>query len=226
MPYNSIISNSGQTFTVPAAGTAQPLIPLEYSKEIVKILPAESAVLTNCKHVNMGSSVTQMPVLDVLPEAKWLSNAGVATPGEPGEEGSYKAQAQTTTVGWKGVQLIAQAVATIAVIPKVTLMDSGYPIWEEVTPYIAAALGQKLDASALFGLESPFAAPALIPAALAAENIEVAGTHTKEEGSLANDISQLFSLVEAGSGFPSRLRSRAVRRRYSCAMRVPPSARS
>jgi hypothetical protein len=201
MAYNSIINGGPQTYATPAAETAQALIPLEYANDIIDLLPAQSTARKKFQQVNMGHSTLQVPVLDVLPKAYWVGNQGITSPSTPGAE-NYGALEQTTEMGWKGVQLVAQELAVDVPIPKVTLADSMFPIWEQVVPKVAAALALALDAATLFGYESPFTGvPALIPASIKAGNVETKGTHTTEEGGLAHDVSSLFNQVEAESGF-------------------------
>jgi hypothetical protein len=200
MAYNSIINGGPQTYSSGAPETAQSLIPLEYANEIVSLVPAQSVALKSFRRYNMGHSVLQIPVLDALPSAEWVSNQGFASPSTPAEE-AYGALEETTEAGWKGVQLTAETLAVNVPISRITLADSGFPIWSEVVPLVAGALARKLDASTLFGYSSPFTAPALVPAAVAAGQVETKGTHTAEEGGLAHDVSQLFNAVEAVSGF-------------------------
>jgi Phage capsid family len=214
MAYNSLITNSpGQAYGAPTPETAQALIPLEYANEIISLVPAQSVARKLFRNINMGHSTLQVPVLDVLPNAYWVNNQGIATPGEAGKEGSYKALQETTNMGWKGVMLTAQTLAVDVPIPKVMLADSQFPIWAEVVPQVAAKLGLALDAACIFGYNSPFAAPALVPAAVSAGAVETQGTHSAAEGAIAHDISALFNLVEAESGFnPSgAIASRSLR---------------
>jgi hypothetical protein len=196
MAYNSIIN------TTSSAPNAAPLVPIEYYGKIIEATTAQSVAKQLFLNMPMGSATLSVPVLDSLPEAYWVSNAGTASPGTHGSAGTYGALSQTSNLGWKGVVLQAQELAVDVPIAKVTLADSMFPIEEVIVPKIAEALALKLDRSVFFDQESPFSAPALVPAAVAAGNVFTAGTASKENGSLANDIAQLFSLVEAGSGFP------------------------
>lgn len=202
--YNSIINGQtgGGAPALPGStsNSAGPLIPLEYANEIISLIPAQSVSRKLFRNFNMGHSMLQVPVLDVLPKAYWVNNEGRAEPSTPSAK-AYKALQQTTESQWKGVQLTANTLAVDVPIPRVTLADSMFPIWAEVVPLVAGALALALDAATIFGYGSPFVAPAIIPASQSAGNAYTLGTAAQAEGGLANDISQLFNLVEASSGF-------------------------
>lgn len=189
--YNSLITGVTGGGVAPASPDAGPLIPLQYADQIISLIPAQSVARKLFRTVNMGHQMLSVPVLDVLPQAEWVDNPPKAEEGGIG----------TTSEAWKAVQLTAQTVAVNVPIPRTVLADSMFPIWSEVVPHVAAALGQALDKAVVFGQNSPFAAPALVPGAIAVGNVYTAGTNSAEHGSLANDIAQLLGLVEAGSGF-------------------------
>lgn len=201
MAYNSIVSQSGSNGIAPNAPSAAPLIPLEYSQEIINLMPASSVALQSFRKINMGHAALQVPVLDAIGAAYWVNNNGTAAPGTAGSAGTYSGLIQTTSQAWKGVQLVAQELAVIVPVPNTLLQDSMFPVWDEITPIVASEMARALDSAVFFGLNSPFTAPALVPAALAAGNVYTLGTAAQDDGGLANDISQAFSLVEYNSGF-------------------------
>jgi hypothetical protein len=136
---------------------AEALVPEQVSQEVIKAVTQESAALQLCRNARMSSKVFRQPVLSTLPVAYWVE-------GEPGLK-------QTTAAAWKGVELIAEEIASILPIPQAVVDDSGYPIWDEVRPAMAESVAQKLDAAVFAGDEKPGSWPeAIIPAAIDAGN--------------------------------------------------------
>lgn len=132
MPYNSLISRDASN---------DPLVPEPVSAQVIQELPAASALLQRARRVNLSSKTQRMPVLDVLPLAYWVG-------GDTGLK-------QTTSQDWKNVDLIVEELAAIVPIPEAYLDDSQVPIWDEVRPRMVEAIGQKIDAAALFGTDKP-----------------------------------------------------------------------
>lgn len=146
--YNEIVDSS-------KAGAA--LIPDEISKEIIKDAPRSSAILSRARQVRLSRRKTTQPVLDALPKAYWVN----------GEKGMK----QTTAATWGGLNITAEELATIVVIPDALVDDTDINLWDEVKPYIAAAMGAAVDAAVIFGVDKPASFPtSLFEAAQAAGN--------------------------------------------------------
>ncbi len=172
--YNSLISRDA---------SSDPLIPEEVSDEILQEMPTKSFLLENAHRVRMSNKTQRQPVLDVLPTAYWVS-------GDSGMK-------QTSSVDWKNVQLVAEELAVIVPIPEAYLDDAQVPIWDEVRPRIVEAMGAKVDAAGLFGVDKPASWPYSIHhSALAAGNYVVGGTGED----LAVDVSALGEKI-AKDGF-------------------------
>jgi len=140
-----------------------PLIPTPVSDQIIQEMPTSSFLLAQGGQVRMPSKSQRQPVLDVLPTAYWVS-------GDTGMK-------QTSAVDWKNVTLVAEELAVIVPIPEAYLDDAQVPLWDEVRPRIVEALGAKVDAAGLFGLDKPASWPAAIyPSLVAAGNTVRAGT--------------------------------------------------
>ena len=154
MPFNTSISRDNSD---------DPLIPVPVSAQILQEMPTQSFMLQRAGQVRMSTKSQRQPVLDVLPMAYWVS-------GDTGMK-------QTTSVDWKNVSLVAEELAVIVPIPEAYLDDAQVPIWDEVRPRIVEAIGAKLDAAAMFGVDKPASWPgAIYPSAVAAGNTVRAGT--------------------------------------------------
>ncbi|HEY9373814.1 phage major capsid protein [Streptomyces sp.] len=182
MPFNSLISRDASN---------DPLVPTPVSAEIIQELPAASALLQRARNVPMSSKTQRQPVLDVLPLAYFVG-------GDTGLK-------QTTAQDWKNVDLVAEEIAAIVPIPEAYLDDAQMPIWEQVRPRLVEAIGAKLDAAGLFGLDKPSTWPAAVyQSAVAAGNAVISGTG----GDFAVDVATAAGKVAedgfAVNGFMSR----------------------
>lgn len=132
MPYDSVIDRASNTAIE---------IPEQVAGEVLKEATASSTVMQLARKVRMSSKTYRQPVLDVLPDAYWVS-------GDTGLK-------QTTEVEWDNVYLTAEALAVLVVVPDEFLQDATIPIWSEVRPLVAEAFGRKIDNAALWGLDKP-----------------------------------------------------------------------
>ena len=149
-------------------GAEAGLIPVAYSREIIESAVAQSMVLSTFRRITMPTGVQNLPVLDVLPVAKWVTGeVSSATP----DAGVKPATEQR----WKGLVLTAEEVAAIVVIPEAVLEDASINLWNEITPRLGEAIGLALDLAAFLGTNKPASWPtAIIPASVAAGNVVVA----------------------------------------------------
>lgn len=145
----------GYTDFIARAGVGG-IIPVEYSKEILKSAPDFSVVMKLGRRLrDMNASEKVLPVLDVLPEAYFVSERANSTPGGA----SFK---QATKAGWDDKKLTAEEIACIVPIPEATLEDAarnGTDIWAEILPSIQEAIGGVFDAAALFDVGAPTSWP-------------------------------------------------------------------
>lgn len=190
MAVNDIIT---RTETGEGSGT---LVPEAERKEIIKGLPAASAVLQLARRVNMSTKTERQPVLSALPAAYWVT-------GDTGLK-------QTTKAEWANKSLVAEELAVIVPVPENLIADSAYDIFGELRPLIVEAMGVKLDQAALFGTDAPAGiTEAIVPDAIAAGNTYDIDT----AGDVAEDINQVMALVEddgfAVNGFAARTRLKA-----------------
>jgi HK97 family phage major capsid protein len=154
MPYNSLISRNDM------GG----LIPVEYSREIIKATVEQSAVLRLARRLaDMPTNTRVLPVISALPAAYFVT-------GDTGLK-------QTTEVNWQGVTLTAEELAVIVPIPQAALDDANYPIWDEIKPALVEALGLAIDQAILFGTNKPASWPTdLLNGATAASNTVALGS--------------------------------------------------
>lgn len=138
-----------QTFTGEGSSsitrsTAEALIPVQESHDIIQGVVEQSAVLQRGRRLaNMTAAQYKMPVLDMLPVAYFVN-------GEGGE-----AKKKLTTMAWDKKIIYAEEIAVIVPIPEAVLDDADYDIWGEVRPRLIEAFGQKIDGAILFGVEKP-----------------------------------------------------------------------
>ena len=194
MPFDNLVTRAD----------AQSLIPDQEVREILKTAVSSSAALQLFRQIRMSSKMARVPVLSVLPQAYWVN-------GDTGLK-------QTTDVAWAGKELVAEEIAVIVPIPEAVLDDADYPIWEEIRPNLAEAVGIKLDQAIFSGIDKPatWTAPSVVPGAVAAGNIVVAGTAGPDEGGVAGDLDALMGLVEEDGYDPSAF---AARRGFRSALR-------
>lgn len=178
MPFSDIVDRPG----------AEALIPQEQAREIIQLLPESSVALRLARRApNMSAHQRQVPVLSVLPMAYFVNG-----------DGGLK---QTTKTGWEGLMLTAEEIAVIVPIHQNVLNDSAYPLWTEIRPQIAAAIGLTLDKAVFFSTNKPASWPEGVNAGAratlpASSMVVTRGTRPAAEGGVSGDLSDLYSAVE------------------------------
>lgn len=180
--YNASISRDGSN---------DPLLPVEVSRQIIKQLPQQSAVLSLARRVPMASGLARMPVLSVLPSAYWVT-------GDTGLK-------QTTTADWGNVTLTAEELAVLVPIPDAYIDDAQVDLGAEVQSMLAEAIGTAFDSACLFGTDAPASFPdGVYQHAVDGGNVVVEGAGDD----LAQDISDVAEAVAvdgfAVNGFASK----------------------
>ena len=186
--YDQILT---RTETGEGSGT---LVPANERREILKGLPAASAVLQLARTVQMSTKYDRQPVLSVLPNAYWVT-------GDTGLKKTSKAE-------WDTKEMVAEELAVVFPIPENLIADASYNLFAELRPLIIEAIGVKLDEATLFGEDAPAGfTEAIVPDAIAAGN-----TVDGDAGSndVAEDVNQVMAKVEADgfavNGFAARMR--------------------
>lgn len=175
MGYNDIIGRTD---------VAESMVPDQIVNEILQEAPKASVVLSRARRANMTSKKAKQPVLSALPKAYWVN-------GDTGLK-------QTTKDEWDQIYMTAEELAVIVPIPNALVDDSNVPLWNEIRPLLAEAIGRKVDDAALFGVDRPASWPqAIIPSAIAAGNTVYKGTGSD----LGVDVAMLNQkIAEQGFG--------------------------
>jgi len=180
--------------------TSLALIPEDVQKDIVKGVRNKSAVMQLMKQRRMSRQQQRIPVMASYPTVGWLtSETGLKT---------------TSTMSWDNVYLYAEELAVIVAIPIALLKDVDYPLWDEIKPLVEEAFAIALDDAVLFGTNKPASWPtAVVPAAVAASNVVIAGTSAIDT---LEDLNQVMLAVEndgyAVNGFWARSQFKAYLR--------------
>jgi HK97 family phage major capsid protein len=165
------------------------------SREVISAAIQASTALRTFRKLNMGTKTHKMPVLASLPEAQWLSTDTSKKP--------------TTKISYDEVDITAEEIAAIAVIPENVLDDATVDIWADVRARVAEAIGLAIDKAIFFGDGAPatFPTDGIYGGAVAANHELDPGDYP--DGDLAELINQTMALVEddgfdADHGYSSR----------------------
>ena len=159
------------------------LIPVEYYPEIFKAAAAESVVFANARRLrDMERHELALTVEDALPLAYF-------TNGDTGFRDVTKAE-------WAGVTLTAEEVNAIVPVPNNVMDDMDVPIWEEVMPMLAQAIGAVVDKAVLLGTNKPTTWPAGIVSEAVTRSHVV---------SVAGSSSDYYDLIMGENGLISKV---------------------
>lgn len=191
MPYNSLISRGTDPSYSTSANESNPLIPVEVQRGIVQGMTEKSAVMRLMKTMRMSRHLKQMPVLNSLPTAYWVTDpTGLK---------------QTSEMDWRNVMLTAEELAVLIPIPDVVLADADYDIWSEIRPKVEEAFGKALDEAVLFGINTPSSWGSSIKSlASTASNTVTIGTGVD----IAADMNNALAAVEADGYGPNAIAMR------------------
>ena len=156
-------------------------IPTEEVGELLKVMPEESVLLKRARRQPMSTKTVKQTIMTTFPDAYWVD-------GDTGLK-------QTTKQSFSQPIMTAEELAVIAVVPDAVIDDSSLPIWETLRPFLAEAIGRKVDQAAIYGIDKPASWPlALVPGAIAAGVItpgNLAATpadERKDAGQLVADL--------------------------------------
>ena len=156
-------------------------IPTEEVGQLLKVMPEESVLLKRARRQPMSTKTVKQTIMTTFPDAYWVD-------GDTGLK-------QTTKQSFSQPTMTAEELVVIAVVPDAVIDDSSLPIWETLRPYLAEAIGKKVDQAAIYGIDKPASWPlALVPGAIAAGVIapgNLAATpadQRKDAGQLVADL--------------------------------------
>lgn len=158
-------------------------VPEELSTDIVKDVARGSSVLRLSRSVSMKSDRMKVPVMTDGVGAYWVG------------EGK---RIKTSKAVWIYPELVAKKMAIIVPATKEKLKDSVFDVFSEVKDSITEAFYTLIDASCLFGTDSPFTTN-IFKSATDSGNLIVRGTNANPEkkiGGLDLDVSDVMALVE------------------------------
>lgn len=172
------------------------IIQEEYSHELLAAAVTSSAALKAFRTVDMGTKVTNLPVLATLPEAEFVSESST-------EDAGRKPTAKAT---WGNKQLVAEEIAVIIPVHENTVDDATTDVLDEITKQGGAAIGRKLDGAVLFGIDKPvsWVSKYLLQAATdAGQTVRVEDTAGVND--LGGSIFQAAGLVDESGWDPTEL---------------------
>lgn len=144
------------------ADIAEAQMPDQVIPEIIQEAAKSSVILNRARRIPMSKKKAKQPVLASLPDAYWVN-------GDTGLK-------QTTKMGWKDTYITAEELAAIVPIPDALIDDADVPLWDQVKPLLAEAIGLAIDRAAMMGISKPDTWPtAIIPGAIAAGNVVAEG---------------------------------------------------
>ena len=156
-------------------------IPTEEVGELLKVMPEESVLLKRARRQPMSTKTVKQTIMTTFPDAYWVD-------GDTGLK-------QTSKQSFQQPVMTAEELAVIAVVPDAVIDDSSLPIWETLRPYLAEAIGKKVDQAAIYGVDKPVSWPlALVPGAIAAgvitpgNLVATPANQRKDAGQLVADL--------------------------------------
>lgn len=150
------------------------LIQENYSNDLLTSATGTSQVLAAFQTVNMGTKVSNLPVLATVPHAKWVGESATEPEG-------VKPTAKAT---WGNKQLVAEELAVIIPVHENAIDDATVNVLAEMAAMGGQAIGYALDAAVLAGIGKPasWTSPDLLTSATAAGNVfQVGGIGTEDD---------------------------------------------
>lgn len=117
------------------------LVPEDISYAIIQEAAKGSAALTLGNRVPMSTKKSRSTFIDTFPDAYFVD-------GDSGLK-------QTTNMTWDTVWMEAEPIAALVVIPDDYIDDSAVPLWSEIRPRVASAIGRTLDNAIFWGTNKP-----------------------------------------------------------------------
>src|SRR5262245_920577 len=177
-----------------ASTSAGSLVPEDYARGIIKNVTQLSAAMKLLSRRRMSRKVQRMSVMTTKPTAAFVA------PGTAPFDSTDVGLKAVTALAWADLNLTAEPVAAIVMVPDHVREDVTYDLWAEIRPEVEEAIAAAIDSAVFFGTGAPASWPASINAhATAAGNTVTAGTGVD----LAGDLNSAMGAVEADGFYPS-----------------------
>ena len=175
------------------------LIQEAYADTLLKAATEGSTALQAFGTIPMGTKVTHMPVLATLPEADWVSESATAPEGVK----------KTSEASWQDRTLIAEEIAVIIPVHENVLDDATTDVLGGLSELGGQAIGKKLDQAVIFGVGKPasWVSPALLPAAVAAGQVQAVVDGTANDSDLVGSVNQVSEKIATAGWSPDTLLS-------------------
>lgn len=124
------------------------VLPVEYSRELIRgVLGRSKALELGRRLPDMRGKTYKLNVLSALPLAGWVGLTNNVPNAKP-----------VSDLAWEGVDLVAEEIAVIVPISINTLRDveNWVDVVPEISEQVVGAFQQVIDATAFFGVNSPF----------------------------------------------------------------------
>jgi HK97 family phage major capsid protein len=157
-------------------------VPQEHVGGLITAAIKASAVLSLARTVPMSTASASQDVLAIAPDAYWIAEGGLK---------------ETSKGTIDALELVAAEIAVVIPVEQNVFDDLDYDLWAALRPAIATSFAKRLDEAVLAGVGKPdeWTAQALVPAALAAGNTNVADS-TAAEGGITNDLGETLDDIE------------------------------
>ena len=180
------------------------VLPKQYSQEIIQALRGRSKALELGRRLpDMRTSELELNVLNSLAKAGWVKNAQ----NPANAEGAEINRKPVSQIAWKGVTLKAETLACIVTISEESLADTedfGVAVVPTITNQVVDAFYQALDATAFFGVDSPWDNFVGIVAGATAANATVTWDGTPGK-SFYTAVSDAMAKVEESGFIPNAI---------------------
>lgn len=121
------------------------LIQEEYSNQLLITAAASSGALNAFGSVNLGTKVTNLPVLTSLPEATWVGESATEDVGVK----------RTSAATWGNRQFVVEELAVIVPVHEDVLDDADDALLSSITASGGTAMAKALDQAVIFGINKP-----------------------------------------------------------------------
>lgn len=119
-------------------------LPVQLVDELISSVKSGSVVMALGREVPVATRDNRVPVVTKLPSAAWIT-------GSDPDVG----QKSVSDMAITNTELVAEELATIAVVPVNVVDDSGFPLWDAVQPELASAISRAYDEAVMFGINKP-----------------------------------------------------------------------